>query len=260
MAINYNGNSVKVINYAEKNNQPNDVKRVIKDGVVVWCKPYSARVADIDNGEIKILSSEEPSAVIGTGFTNGTVYYGDTVQCTWNGGTESTSTIVPSPISLSVPELTDAFQGSVNCTIKNNNSYSAKYYWYAMCQASSGPVRIPSSGYYGGSTLAPSASTTVYVASAGKYSYVMINVYFVITGSKTDVFKTYGPKNTSGVTGLYNATTATTAISSTLTKYITTGNENGSNVVVNSTYSETQEGPYNYDIQTNTSSLSLRAT
>lgn len=260
MAINYNGNSVKVINYAEKNHQPNDVKRVIKDGVVVWCKPYSARVADIDNGEIKILSSEEPSAVIGTGFTNGTVYHGDTVQCTWKGGTESTSTIVPSVTSLSVPALTDAFQGSVNCTIKNNNSYSAKYYWYALCQRSSGPVRIPSSGYNGGSTLTSGASTTVYVASAGAYATVTIYVYFVITGIKTDVFKTYGPKNISGVTGLYNPTTTTTTISSTLTKYTTTGDENGSDVVVNSTYSETQEGPYSYDIKTDTSSLSLRAT
>lgn len=49
MAIKFNNNEVRSINYVDSSNTSNTVYKVIKDGTTVWCKPYLFSMPTNDN-------------------------------------------------------------------------------------------------------------------------------------------------------------------------------------------------------------------
>lgn len=78
MAIKYLNNNVNIINYEDK-----DVKKVILDSDIVWCKPFTYTIGTLPTGVASLTctrySNDEPSASTGTIANGGTIYYGDTL-------------------------------------------------------------------------------------------------------------------------------------------------------------------------------------
>lgn len=78
MAIKYLNNNVNIINYEDK-----DVKKVILDSDIVWCKPFIYTTGTLPTGVASLTctrySNDEPSASTGTIANGGTIYYGDTL-------------------------------------------------------------------------------------------------------------------------------------------------------------------------------------
>lgn len=263
MAINYNGNSVKVINYAEKNHQPNDVKKVIKDGVVVWCKPYTAYVqgdatAVAEHGSIMIKASQEPTAVLNTTFTSGEVYYGDTVQCTWKEGIKRETASV-NPTSLTLPTIVNDFHGYYfGCKVTNTLTVPITIYyrWVNTPRGGGAPSYDPTGGttYYN-KTIAAGATVSLQPSSFNVSNSTNAYMYYYCTCTQTTTYnqQSWGP-NSNNPIGLSNVQKTSYIIEDGLYQYIATGTKtadglvrlNVSYILSNPTSTKTLRNPSTY--------------
>lgn len=73
MAIKFNNNEVRSINYVDSSNTSNTVYKVIKDGTIVWVKPYLFSMPTNDN--LMNLAFESKNGVVVTKFYLKGLYY-----------------------------------------------------------------------------------------------------------------------------------------------------------------------------------------
>lgn len=251
MAITFNTNLVRNINFVDGNGNSNKVKKVVKDGTTVWCKPYSAYVNGTDaakaaHGSIQITYTEEPSADTSSTFQNGNVYFNDTVQCVWKGGGE-TELISTVPTSLSDPTVTNSkYQNYYfSCTIKNNSSVTITIYyrWANTPRTGGAPSYYPADGKsYLNDTIAAGETKRYHYFNVSNSNYATIYYYVTCTQTKTYLQKLYGPATALGtnVSGLSSVRITTLRISDTLTQYFASGTKLlDGDVTLNITYSET---------------------
>ena len=68
----------------------NTVKKLIKDGLTVWCEPHSYTLVNTGQPSyvFRITSTEEPTGTTGSPPSGSTVFFGDGVEAAWYEGHE----------------------------------------------------------------------------------------------------------------------------------------------------------------------------
>lgn len=84
MAIKFNNNTVRSINYVDSSNTSNTVYKVIKDGTIVWVRPYRFSMP-INNNLMNLGFQSSTNGVVVTQFYLNGLYYisGYANQATW---------------------------------------------------------------------------------------------------------------------------------------------------------------------------------
>lgn len=130
MAINFNGNTVKSIQYTDENGVAHALNRLYKNNQLVWVRPCDLSFTkNYENPSIRVITTEEPSASANRyldgnsdGVTN-TVYYGDYISFYyWDGSYTETSPSNP-PTSIESPVLTGYYQHTYRITVENDNDF-----------------------------------------------------------------------------------------------------------------------------------------
>lgn len=171
----------------------NIVKKLIKDGLTVWCEPHLYTLVNTGRPSyiFRITSTEEPTGTTGSPPSGSTVFFRDGVEATWYEGetSESTSSVVPS--SVATPVLTNLYTGSYGAYVENTNSFAVDAYY-----------RLSNEGdeYTKKGTIA--ANTKATWVGLTHTEHVALYVYFRVAATKTTVTTTntyYG--NINGTNG-----------------------------------------------------------
>lgn len=133
MAIKYNGNNVTEIRF---NSSSSNVNKVIKDGTIVWEKPFTYTTGSLPTGVASISCSRtktyEPTAGTGAISSGGTIYYEDALSfsATASSGYNNPTTTSISSVSGNVTGSNQVRAGSRitwSYTINLSNMDSVKY-------------------------------------------------------------------------------------------------------------------------------------
>lgn len=154
----------------------NIVKKLIKDGLTVWCEPHSYTLVNTGQPSyiFRITSTEEPTGTTGSPSSGSTVFFGDGVEATWYEGeiSESVSSVVPS--SVAAPVLRNVFTGSYGAYVKNTNSFAVDAY-YRLSNGSS---------EYTKRTTIEANKESPWIGLTSEAN-VTLYVYFRVAGTKT---------------------------------------------------------------------------
>lgn len=222
----------------------NEVNTLIKDGVVVWKKPFvfNTNFSGVESLDwsARVVSTQEPTASARSIVSGSKIYFDDSMSFTCLDGQRTRVTTYweyDGSLTISDSDLTSMFTGSYGFRYVNNNDVTVTVSWYADYYPSSAPygpkTRNPSSGWNSAGTVVSGGAKTV--TGCMPADTVSRNIYIKVSyvdhqRQDTNV-NTYSGGD---VSGLVDKSTSTSVVETGLNQKTITGTAN-SNVVLSLT-------------------------
>lgn len=212
----------------------NEVMTLIKDGEVVWKKPFtfSTSFSGVQSSDwsARVVSTQEPTSSPRDIASGSRIYFDDSVSFTCLDGVRTRVTTYweySGELSVSSTDVSSLFTGNYGFTYTNNNDTTVTVYWYAEYYPDPNnpygtKTRTPSSGWSNAGNVASSQARSVTgcipAISAGRNIYIKVSkVDYQRQDTNTN---TYSGGDASGIT---NKNTSTTIVEPNLNRKTITG-------------------------------------
>lgn len=222
----------------------NEVNTLIKDGVVVWEKPFvfNTNFSGVESLDwsARVASTQEPTSSARSIVSGSKIYFDDSMSFTCLDGQRTRVTTYweyDGSLTISDSDLTSMFTGSYGFKYVNNNDITVTVSWYADYYPSSAPygpkTRNPSSGWGDAGIVASGGTKTV--TGCIPVNTVSRNIYIKVScvdhqRQDTNV-NTYSGGD---VSGLADKNTSTSVVETGLNQKTITGTANN-NVILSLT-------------------------